>query len=77
MADFCHSCAAPLNMPDFKGPSEIYCKHCTDEKGELKDPLEIQAGIAQWFRSWQTGVDDATAATRAAAYMKAMPAWAD
>jgi hypothetical protein len=40
-------------MPDFKGPAENLCKHCTDEKGNLKPREEIQTGIAQWFKSWQ------------------------
>ena len=75
--EFCHSCAAPLSIPDFRGPSEVYCKHCTDEDGNLNTREEVQQGIAGWFMSWQPGIDEATAATRAAAYMQAMPAWAE
>lgn len=30
---FCNSCMAPLCMEEFKGVSEIYCKHCTDSGG--------------------------------------------
>ena len=74
---FCHSCTAPLDMPDFKGPAENYCKYCTDESGNLKPRDQIQQGIAQWFKSWQPGLDDGTAMKRAEFFMKAMPAWAD
>ena len=77
MAEFCHSCAAPLTIPDFKGPAEDYCSHCTDDQGNLKTRQEIVEGVAGWFMSWQPGVDRATAAARAEQYVKAMPAWAD
>jgi len=76
MKRFCCSCAAPLEIPDFKGPAENYCRYCTDEGGKLKSREEIQRGIAEWFKSWQTDVDDEKALARAANYMNAMPAWA-
>jgi hypothetical protein len=77
MDKFCYSCAAPLNMPDFKGPAENYCKYCTDENGNLKSKEEIQQGVAQWFKIWQPNIDDKKALDRAKNYMKAMPAWAE
>ena len=54
-----------------------YCQYCVDESGALKPYEEVRAGIAQWLSSWtpETVTQDPTA--RAAAYMKAMPAWAD
>jgi hypothetical protein len=76
MDKFCRSCAAPLAMPDFKGPTENYCKYCTDEKGVVKTREAVQAGVAQWFLTWQPGVDAKTADQRAATYLKAMPHWA-
>ena len=76
MDKFCNTCAAPLNMPDFKGPAEDYCKYCTDESGNLKSRDTIQKGVADWFKSWQPGLDDQKALARAANYMKSMPAWA-
>ncbi len=76
MEKFCHSCAAPLGIPDFKGPADDYCKYCSDEAGNLKSREEVQNGIAQWLKSWQPGLDDTKAMARAADYMKAMPAWA-
>lgn len=77
MNKFCHSCGAPLDMPDFKGPAENYCKYCTDDSGKLKPRDEIQKGCAEWFKGWQPGIDDAKAMARADLYMRAMPAWAE
>jgi len=77
MTEFCHSCAAPLNMPDFKGTTENYCRYCTDSAGQLKPMAEVQAGIVHWFKTWQPNLDDKKAAERAAHYMKSMPAWAE
>lgn len=77
MDQFCHSCAAPLSAPGFKGPAENYCKYCTDEAGNLKPKKEIQHGIAQWFKSWQPNLTEQTATDRAVHYMKSMPAWAE
>jgi len=74
--EFCPSCGMPLNMPDAKGLSEKYCKHCTDEKGDLKSREEILKGMAMWIAKWQK-VDEATAMKRAEHYMKAMPEWAE
>jgi len=48
--NFCHSCAAPLNAPGFKGPLENYCKYCTDDHGKIKTRNDVQKGIAEWFK---------------------------
>lgn len=72
---FCHSCACPTSMPDFKGPAENYCRFCTDEQGNLKSREEVKQGIAQWLKMWQPGINDDIASKRASDYMKAMPAW--
>jgi hypothetical protein len=64
-------------MPQFKGPAEIYCKYCTDEKGDLKSREEIHKGIAEWLKTWQPELDEETAQARATHFMKAMPAWAE
>lgn len=76
MQEFCQSCAAPLTG-DFKGPAESYCKHCTDEKGNLHPREAILGGIAQWFQSWQPGITPEQAQSRAEHYMMSMPAWAE
>jgi hypothetical protein len=77
MDKFCFSCAAPLNMAEFKGPAENYCKYCTDDSGNLKAKEEVRQGIVQWFKGWQPELDEQTAAARAELYMKSMPAWAE
>jgi len=63
-------------MPEFKGPSDNFCKYCVDANGNLLDREVIQKGIAEWFKSWQPGIDDKKALERAAYFMRAMPAWA-
>lgn len=63
-------------MPDFKGPAEQYCKHCTDEKGNLQPREAILGGITKWLQSWQPGIAEEQAKARAELYMQAMPAWA-
>ena len=77
MDKFCYSCAVPLDLPDFKGPAENYCKYCTDENGNLKPKEEIKKGIAQWFLGWQPNLNEEKANERAENYMKSMPAWAE
>ena len=74
--DHCRSCAAPLGMPEFKGPCEHYCQFCTADDGSIKPRQAVQKGIADWFKSWQPDIDDALALERAAHYMKSMPHWA-
>ncbi|HHL71954.1 MAG TPA: hypothetical protein ENJ29_05520 [Bacteroidetes bacterium] len=76
MDKFCLSCAAPLSNPAFKSASDVYCKYCSDENGQLKSREEVQAAIAHWFESWHPDIDTQKASERAGHYMKAMPAWA-
>lgn len=76
MAAVCYACGAPL-AGDFKGSSDVYCRHCCDNRGQLRPRADIQRGIAQWFRSWQPSLDESTSLRRADLYMRAMPAWAD
>jgi hypothetical protein len=76
MAKLCYSCSMPLSDPENRGPSDIYCKYCTDSEGNLKPRPDVTRGIALWLKSWQTGITDAEAKRRAQHFMKAMPAWA-
>jgi hypothetical protein len=64
-------------MPNFRGPSETLCVHCSDGEGKLVDRTEAQKGIARWQRSWQPNLTDELGMLRAEYFMKAMPAWAD
>ena len=75
--NLCHSCMAPLDHQGLKGPNPIYCKYCTDERGNLKSYEEVLESVSQFFiKDWQK-VDAETARIRARHYLKAMPAWAD
>ncbi|NQT27583.1 hypothetical protein HQ585_19670 [candidate division KSB1 bacterium] len=77
MQKFCYSCGAPVDMPDFKGPAENFCKYCTDETGDLKSREVVKVGISQYLKSWQPDLTDDQADIRADHYMNAMPAWAE
>ena len=76
MNRYCLSCGAPVDVPEFKGPVDMYCKYCTDEKGNLHPREAVRFGIAKWLQTWQPGLDDERALERAGHYMQAMPAWA-
>jgi len=67
----------PLGSPEARGPSEIYCRYCSDETGNLKSREEIKRGIAMWLKSWQEGITEEQALERAEHFMRAMPAWAE
>ncbi len=75
MGRYCHACTMPLESPEVRGPSEIYCKHCTDEQGNLRPREEVQEGIARWMAEWQ-GIDHQRALRRADLFMRGLPAWA-
>jgi hypothetical protein len=76
MSIHCRACAAPLNDPEFKGPSTDYCRYCSDASGKLKPRGEVQRNIAGWLASWEPGLSEKDAMIRAEHYMKAMPAFA-
>lgn len=70
----CHSCGMPLSAPDAQGPSDKYCKYCTDGEGNLKSWEEAVAGLAGYLDSWQhVGAEESR--KRAVRYLTAMPAW--
>ena len=77
MSNHCHSCAMPLDSPEATGSSPIYCRHCSNEQGELKPREEVKQGLIWWLKSWQGDITEEQAQNRAENYMKAMPAWAE
>jgi hypothetical protein len=77
MSNSCFSCGMPLQSDKDRRLTTKYCNYCTDDAGNLLPKEQVMQGIAQWLRSWQPGLTDTQATTRAAAYMQAMPAWAD
>ena len=75
---WCHACGMCLETPGFKGNSEIYCTHCTDEDGNLNVSREkVQSAVANWFKEWHPNIDDEKAMGRGDYYLRAMPHWAD
>lgn len=58
-----------------QGPSDKYCKYCTDSEGNLKSWEEAVAGLAGYLDSWQH-VGPEESRKRAVRYLTAMPAWA-
>ncbi|HWP31744.1 MAG TPA: zinc ribbon domain-containing protein [Fimbriimonadales bacterium] len=77
MAEHCYSCAAPLNDPNMRGNSDIYCRWCSDEAGNLRSREEVRAGVAHWFSRWQPDLSPEQAQARADHYLRSMPAWAE
>jgi hypothetical protein len=73
---FCQSCTMPLSA-DTQGKDARYCKHCTDDQGELHPRENVKQGIAQWMTTWQPGINQEQALQRAEHFMNAMPAWAE
>ena len=77
MTEFCESCATILTVPGFKGSSDLYCKYCTDDSGNLIPKERVQGSIAKWLLKWYPGITSRQAFDRASHYMQAMPAWAE
>jgi putative zinc ribbon protein len=75
--NFCHSCGAPLDLPEFKSKHGNYCIFCADESGSLKPKSIIQESCAEWFLTWMPGIDKEKAMIRAEHYIHAMPAWSN
>ena len=71
----CQSCS--VSLAEFGGPSDHYCRYCSDEDGQLRSLAEVQAGIRQWMLSWQAGATEEDVDQRVTHFMRAMPAWAD
>jgi hypothetical protein len=76
-AEHCHACAAPLSDPGLAGASDLYCKYCTDENGQLKPRDEIQVHISHWLQRWQGEITEESAMRRADYYLRSMPAFAE
>lgn len=73
---FCQSCGIILDGNIAKETAPGFCGYCVDEKGKLKQKEIIQAGIAEWLKSYTPVKDGVDFMKRAENYMNAMPAWA-
>lgn len=73
----CESCGMPMKRSsDFGGArtDNLYCRHCTDETGKLKD-FNIKYKETVYFVSSQLDVDEREAEKIARESMEKMPAW--
>lgn len=73
---FCQSCGIILDGNIAKEAAPGLCGYCVDEKGKLKQKEIVQAGIAEWLKSYAPVKDGVDFMKRAENYMNAMPAWA-
>ncbi|MDM7915581.1 MAG: zinc ribbon domain-containing protein [Candidatus Eisenbacteria bacterium] len=73
----CQSCAASLREEHNQGPSDRYCRWCSDEAGRLRPRAEVTRILAGWLQHWQEGLSADQALRRAESYMKLMPAWSE
>lgn len=73
----CLSCGMPMgNLEDFGGgnPANVYCVHCANADGSLKEYEEVYEGMIGFMMGTQN-MDRATAEKAAIEYMATMPAW--
>jgi len=74
---FCHSCGIVLDGNIAKEVAPNLCGYCADEDGNLKPKEVIQAGVAEWLKSFAPVKDGVDFMKRADSYMKALPVWAE
>lgn len=74
---FCRSCMSSLLNEHNKGPSDRYCRWCSDSQGNLRTADEVREVLTNWFMHWQPGITRDVAEHRVRHYMLAMPAWSD
>ena len=72
---FCFSCGMPLAGEEAEKAHGDFCQYCADDSGKLKPRAEVEAGLAEWLKSWSPSTSDEELARRARSYMAAMPAW--
>ena len=68
----CQSCGMPLKDAT---PGQMYCSHCTDEKGQLKPWETVLAGTAGYFEHAQK-LPREQALAAATKHLQSKPAWA-
>ena len=73
---FCHSCGIILDGNIAKEVSPNTCGCCAGENGNLKPREVIQAGVAEWLKSFSPKEGNPDFMKRADNYLNAMPVWA-
>lgn len=74
---FCQSCGIILDGNIAKEAKSGFCTWCVDEQGNLKPKEAVQAGVAEWLKSFAPADGKADFMKRAENYLNAMPAWAE
>lgn len=73
----CNSCGFPMEKPeDFASSNiiNIYCRYCTNEKGELLPYDDILSANAKYYRESQ-GISEDVAIKMAKDLLATMPVW--
>ena len=73
----CPSCGMPLRTAAdhaLNDPSNSYCRHCADERGQLKSYDSVRAGMSAFLQRTQ-GIAPRVADEMAESMMAGMPAW--
>lgn len=73
---FCHSCGIVLDGNIANEAAPNLCGYCVDESGKLKAKEVVQAGVAEWLKSFSPQEGNPDFMKRAEHYLNAMPAWA-
>ncbi|MDM7993131.1 MAG: hypothetical protein QUS11_07430 [Candidatus Fermentibacter sp.] len=74
---FCRSCMSSLLDEHNRGPSDRYCRWCSDSEGRLRTADEVRGVLTNWFMHWQPGITREVAEGRVRHYMLSMPAWSE
>jgi len=69
----CQSCGMPLTDAQ---PGQMYCQHCTDEKGKLKPYEVVLEGTTQGYFMAMQKLPRDKAVVAAKEHLRKMPAWA-
>jgi len=75
----CMSCGMPMTkLEDFGGgnPANLYCAHCSNPDGSLKDYDEVFSGMVN-FMMMSQNMDKEIAEGAAKEHMSKMPAWSE
>ncbi len=75
--NFCQSCGMPISDETRNPKSEIYCKYCANENGQLNPREAVQTGVSEWLKMFAPEKEGVDFMKRADNYLKAMPAWAE
>lgn len=68
----CQSCGMPMTDAQ---PGDMYCQHCTDDKGNLRSYEEVFEGTVQGYFMGMQGMERGDAEAAAKEHLSQMQAW--